>query len=634
MKRKLRRLRGHAAGWRYVHSGHAGYAAFLSALLVLGSVDVLTSDAAAETARTDNKKTALHATNKDVRRLQRLLKLLANQHPARFASVDPGVIDGRFGPGTIVAIRNFQRIRGVPETGAITRELYTQIITAQSESPAPTVTLGVKDAQTASPPKPVAPPKGVAPASNRFAQLGSIKDESQVVREWARLQQANPEYLKGRTPVIEAANLGDRGTYYRILVGPFENFERAKSFCDALQKQKQSCLVKKRSGATNVANNQPAQTRSPETVEPEPASPPKPVATADPVVSEKTSDTNPPAAPVATGKPNSPADPPAQAAAVKAAEQPIVENVETKNDVLPLSALPTTTVDASVDAAAGAPQTDSAQSDVPGQSDGTADAKPQPTPKSLTDAQSERTKLANLDTGPKSSDKADQAVSSDTKPHRATQSATTLVQWLARVDRYSLQSYLGPTVAAAAGTAFGLLLLVWRQRRRRDLVFESMLVTPWFEDTEKDNPGRVEPLPRNQDEPTGLLEELRSQFDADDLVASRNIRDTFLQEIPELKDGSATGYSGEHAMLVNRKLNQLLSSDPDSYKSIFLNWIFLNHVADKIASSDYTIKRLDPRIQYEFRLLATLFKIHLLELEARHHVRQRLPNIYTALHDL
>jgi len=161
-----------------------------------------------------------------------------------------------------------------------------------------------------------------------------------------------------------------------------------------------------------------------------------------------------------------------------------------------------------------------------------------------------------------------------------------------------------------------------------------MLVAPWFEDTEKDNPGRVEPQPRYQAAPTNLLDELRAQFDADDLVASRNIRDTFLNDIPELNDGSATDYSGEHAMLVNRKLNQLLSSDPDSYKAIFLNWIFLNHVADKIASSDYTIKRLDPRIQHEFRLLATLFKIHLLELEARHHVRQRLPNIYTALHDL
>lgn len=584
-------------------------------------------------------RTALHPAvpNKDVRRLQRLLKLLANQNPSRFSSVDPGVIDGRLGAGTVRAIRNFQRISNVSETGVITRDLYTQIITAQSESPAPDFAPKQNTTPSVLPTKPTVSGPANAPASQRYAQLGSIKEESRIVHEWMRLQEANPDYLKGRAPIIEMANLGDRGTYYRILVGPFKNFERARTFCSALRKQKQSCLVKKGLGETYTANREQLQIAKPKVVKAERVSPLKPEAQADPVdlAKKKARTSLPDPADDQTSKP--PADPPV------AVVETAMEKQETSIPVPPPA--PTIVI------APGAPAASPEAGELQTKDTATADPNKEETkypagvelPTGTKGKAGANSQLSAL--SPRQADsvserelakQSDQAVSGDAKPTAAPPPpATTLVQWLTRVGRISAQYYMGPTIAAAAGTVFGLLILVWHQRRRRNLAFEAILVSPWFEDSNRDETDQAETFAQSEKEPEDLLEELRTQFDADDLVESRRARDTFLNGIPELNNNaSVAGYSGEYAMLVNRKLNQLLSSDPDTYKSIFLNWIFLNHVADRISSSEYTMKRLDPRIQDEFRLLASLFKIHLLELEARHHVRQRLPNIFAALNGL
>lgn len=570
----------------------------VSALIICGFVlaPPMAREASAQN-KTGQTEAKPFTSKKDTRRLQRLLKLLANQNPARYGAVDPGVVDGNPGPGTIKAIRKFQRIIGVPENTAITRRLFAQILTAQAEGPAPAPSA-----------KPAARPdcrvnntclSGAAPTvkkrsgsarapgnepkrrGSRFAQIASLKDEGRIPEEWTRLKQASPDLLQGRELIVEAANLGDRGIYHRILVGPFEGYQNADTFCVALRKKGQSCLVRKRS----ILALQTAKKLDTAAAKVGPAP-----------VSRST--TAPPHAPMTTAIPAKPAtsEKPIQHAATPPAPR------RAQRPVVTVQPLP-----------------------VPAGPDQSPDAL---SPDEVNQAQPIET-VATSDSGATAT-VTDKAVAADKAAPPAVKPATAFVQWLTRADRIMSRSLLGPGIAAAAGTCFGLLFFVWRQRRRKNMMFESIPIDPWFDGKEAVG-DEDEGIP----DATKILEELRTQFENPDLAECRKVRDTFLQSLNESSgpSSSETGAS-EQAMLVNRKLNQMIATDPANYKSIFYNWIFLNHVAAMIEASGYSLRRLDPRIQQEFRLLASLFKIHLLELEARHHVRERIPNIFATLRQL
>jgi hypothetical protein len=90
-------------------------------------------------------------------------------------------------------------------------------------------------------------------------------------------------------------------------------------------------------------------------------------------------------------------------------------------------------------------------------------------------------------------------------------------------------------------------------------------------------------------------------------------------------------YSVESAMRINSELKHLLSAKPDDYKSIFLNWMFLSEVGTALHQKDILIDQLDSDISRELTLLQNYFKIHLLELDDRHSLRENLPGIFYCL---
>jgi hypothetical protein len=222
----------------------------------------------------------------------------------------------------------------------------------------------------------------------------------------------------------------------------------------------------------------------------------------------------------------------------------------------------------------------------------------------------------------------DKAVTAEKATPRATTPTKSVVQWLGRVNRTVFQPYLAPGMAAVAGTLFGLLILMWWQRRRKGLMFQALQTDPWLDAQEFE-------FEHQDGEPAAdnVLEDLRVQFESPELAECRKVRDSFLHGLAKTDVAEeSTVAASEKSMMVNRRLNQMIATDPAAYKSIFLNWVFLNHAAAALERSEYTLKRLDPRIQREFHLLGSFFKIHLLELEARHHVRDRLPNVFATLH--
>ncbi len=128
------------------------------------------------------------------------------------------------------------------------------------------------------------------------------------------------------------------------------------------------------------------------------------------------------------------------------------------------------------------------------------------------------------------------------------------------------------------------------------------------------------------------LDALEENFKSDPLRRARRIRDGFLHDVLDGELGEVTpDYSVESAMRINSELKNLLSAKPDDYKSIFLNWMFLSEVGTALHQKDIMIDQLDSDLGRELTLLQNYFKIHLLELDDRHNLRENLPGIFYCL---
>jgi len=63
----------------------------------------------------------------------------------------------------------------------------------------------------------------------------------------AHVVEPRPGDLLGQlTSSIEQADLGSKGVFYRLRVGPIPDMEAARKLCDALTQRKEACLIVRR----------------------------------------------------------------------------------------------------------------------------------------------------------------------------------------------------------------------------------------------------------------------------------------------------------------------------------------------------------------------------------------------------
>jgi len=97
-------------------------------------------------------------------------------------------------------------------------------------------------ARTEAPTAPVA----TAPAAGGYAvQVTSQRSEAEAQTEFKSLQAKFPGQLGNRQPIIHRADLGEKGTFYRALVGPFASSEAAAAMCSKLKAAGGNCIVQK-----------------------------------------------------------------------------------------------------------------------------------------------------------------------------------------------------------------------------------------------------------------------------------------------------------------------------------------------------------------------------------------------------
>ncbi|MEM9013973.1 MAG: SPOR domain-containing protein [Pseudomonadota bacterium] len=77
-----------------------------------------------------------------------------------------------------------------------------------------------------------------------LVQVGAFGSNSEAVSNWQRMQSRLGDYLNGKAPSVERADLGDRGVYHRLRIGPFATAEAAKDYCMGLKDRGQDCLIK------------------------------------------------------------------------------------------------------------------------------------------------------------------------------------------------------------------------------------------------------------------------------------------------------------------------------------------------------------------------------------------------------
>jgi cell division septation protein DedD len=78
-----------------------------------------------------------------------------------------------------------------------------------------------------------------------LVQVSSQKNEAEAQASYRVLQGKYPSVLGSRSPVIKRADLGDKGVYYRAMVGPFGSREEALQLCGSLETAGGKCVVQR-----------------------------------------------------------------------------------------------------------------------------------------------------------------------------------------------------------------------------------------------------------------------------------------------------------------------------------------------------------------------------------------------------
>jgi hypothetical protein len=89
---------------------------------------------------------------------------------------------------------------------------------------------------------PIAPGSGTG---GYLVQVSSQRNEAEAQASYRVLQGKFPTVLGSRTALIRRADLGEKGVYYRAMVGPFGSPEEASQFCGSLKTAGGQCVVQR-----------------------------------------------------------------------------------------------------------------------------------------------------------------------------------------------------------------------------------------------------------------------------------------------------------------------------------------------------------------------------------------------------
>jgi cell division septation protein DedD len=99
------------------------------------------------------------------------------------------------------------------------------------------------NAPTAITPAPT--PSAPVASGGYLVQIASQRNEADAQASYRALQGKYPTVLGSRSPLIRRADLGEKGIYYRAMVGPFGTSDEAAQFCGSLKSAGGQCVIQR-----------------------------------------------------------------------------------------------------------------------------------------------------------------------------------------------------------------------------------------------------------------------------------------------------------------------------------------------------------------------------------------------------
>lgn len=91
--------------------------------------------------------------------------------------------------------------------------------------------------------RPAATAAGAA-SGTHLVQVGAFGSDAEANTFYERMQDRYTSLMSGKAPDIQRADLGDRGIYHRLRIGPFASQSAASDWCGQLKAAGQDCLVR------------------------------------------------------------------------------------------------------------------------------------------------------------------------------------------------------------------------------------------------------------------------------------------------------------------------------------------------------------------------------------------------------
>ena len=132
------------------------------------------------------------------------------------------------------------RLASLAEEDAAALDDASDTIDLQSATEPTQITTPVEDT---APPTPSISNAGPL-SGTHVVQIGAFRSNGDAMAQWGRIQSRLGDYVDGKSPDIEVADLGDRGVYHRLRIGPFASSSDASSYCAGLKERGQDCLIK------------------------------------------------------------------------------------------------------------------------------------------------------------------------------------------------------------------------------------------------------------------------------------------------------------------------------------------------------------------------------------------------------
>jgi hypothetical protein len=137
------------------------------------------------------------------------------------------------------------RNAAAPSAGVRTPAANANASASAPLSLSPQAAPAARVASTTAAPTQIAPTATSSGSGGYLVQIASQRNEADAQASFRALQGKYPSVLGSRTATIKRADLGEKGTYYRAMVGPFGSPDEATTFCGNLKSAGGQCVVQR-----------------------------------------------------------------------------------------------------------------------------------------------------------------------------------------------------------------------------------------------------------------------------------------------------------------------------------------------------------------------------------------------------